>query len=580
MKPALALVGATLLAGVRAPISLVEAVRGGRTSDEWARGAGVTFGAGIDTLAKVLELWSKREIVPSDVFDQLTDELKGRAGRLAGVWHTTFVQAVYESLFRAINEGHSLQEWLPHVQQMLDGFGAAGGERLYSGEKWSAWYADLVYRNANAAAYAGGKYAEMFSQEWMVLAPFWLYSAIDDDRVRETHLALDGKVFRKDDVTARRFLPPWSHNCFPAETRIVGAVDGGTRVAYSGPVVALVTGRGQELTLTVNHPVLTTRGWVAAKDLRQGDDVFADDPNIEGRSASRRLLEGASLVPRPERDAVAAVGVDFDHRPAGARQIFESLGATGERATLRKRPEDFHGDARSFNGDVDAVLPLGPLTPRRKTESPKFARDLRLEATKTVQAYREGARGFLHLLERLLSAAGGFPGAPQLAFDGSAIGLHGLPFNGLRFGLAPKGNPSFTQRDRQRSAPDAGPVRDALEALSVRVRSEQRVVQEGGAALGVSKSASLGGFATRLRRVEVREFRGDVYDFATAHGAMLANGIVISNCRCTAIELDVDDLKAGEYAVTHGSSIDVAPEPGWDADRVAALVPDALRKVA
>lgn len=160
-----------------------------------------------------LALWGKRKILSAADFAALSDELKGQAGRLAGIYHTSFTTAIYDSLGDAIREGKTLGDWLPHAQQLFDGFGAAGGERLYSGQTWSPWYADLVFRNATQASYASGRYAEMFSPEWIEAAPFWMYDATADGRTRPEHRALDGKVFRKDDVAARVFLPPWGHNC-------------------------------------------------------------------------------------------------------------------------------------------------------------------------------------------------------------------------------------------------------------------------------------------------------------------------------------------------------------------------------
>ena len=53
----------------------------------------------------------------------------------------------------------------------------------------------------------------MFSPEWIEAAPYWLYSAIHDDRTRDEHAKLDGKVFRKSDPSARRLLAPLGHGC-------------------------------------------------------------------------------------------------------------------------------------------------------------------------------------------------------------------------------------------------------------------------------------------------------------------------------------------------------------------------------
>jgi SPP1 gp7 family putative phage head morphogenesis protein len=199
----------------RATASLVDFLAAGFDSDDWTA---AILGApqkdvSVPPLKETLSRWRKRKILDSRTFENLADELKGQAGRLAGVWHTRFVEAVYGSLFDAMADGLTLQDWIPRAQSLLDQFGADTGLRIFSGETWSPWYSDLVFRNANAAATAGGRYAEMFSREWIRRAPFWLYDAINDSRTRPAHLALDGMVFRKDDPAARKFLPPIDHNC-------------------------------------------------------------------------------------------------------------------------------------------------------------------------------------------------------------------------------------------------------------------------------------------------------------------------------------------------------------------------------
>lgn len=208
-RAALALVGASLVSGADAAShSLLDAIRAGRSSDEWALEV-----ARVLPFPKALETWKRRAIVPSDVFDELQDELKGQAGRLVGIWHTSFTDSVYRTMYEAIESGATLYDVAPKLQQLLDGFGAAGGERIYSGETWSPWYADLVFRNATQASYAAGRYSEMFSQEWIEAAPYWLYDAVNDSRTRPAHKALDGLVFRKTDPGARVLLVPSDHGC-------------------------------------------------------------------------------------------------------------------------------------------------------------------------------------------------------------------------------------------------------------------------------------------------------------------------------------------------------------------------------
>lgn len=216
-RPALAWIGASAIEGPsKAWAGLRQVLVSGGTSDDWADvllDAKERPSPEVPPLKETLRSWKRRRILDSDVFERLADELKGRAGRLVDVWHTGFVEAVYGSLFDAMATGKTLAEWAEEAQSLLDQFGADAGARIFSGDRWSAWYADLVFRNANAAATAGGRYAEMFSREWIGRSPYWLYDALNDGRTRPEHAALDGLVFLKDDVTARRLLPPSAHNC-------------------------------------------------------------------------------------------------------------------------------------------------------------------------------------------------------------------------------------------------------------------------------------------------------------------------------------------------------------------------------
>ncbi len=141
-----------------------------------------------------------------------SDEMKRQGFWLAGVANEEFLKDVQELLGKAQYEGKGLSDITPDLQKIMDKYG--GKVKLHGSTKRAkSAYKDLMLRNATQSSFAGGRYAEMFSDEWMQLAPFWRYSAVRDARTRPTHAALHGRVFRKDDLAARRYLPPWAHNC-------------------------------------------------------------------------------------------------------------------------------------------------------------------------------------------------------------------------------------------------------------------------------------------------------------------------------------------------------------------------------
>jgi SPP1 gp7 family putative phage head morphogenesis protein len=157
-------------------------------------------------LEEVVDRWAKRDVLPWTAFDALADELKARAFTAKRLWDQQALEQTLESLRQALTEGKTVREWqATSWRDLVARFGTRGVDASH--------YVDTVFRTNTQAAYAGGRYAEMFNADWMEAAPYWMYSAIHDGRTRPEHRALDGRVFLKSDPDARRYLPPISFNC-------------------------------------------------------------------------------------------------------------------------------------------------------------------------------------------------------------------------------------------------------------------------------------------------------------------------------------------------------------------------------
>lgn len=153
-----------------------------------------------------IQKWAARNVLPRHVFDQLSDELKAQTFTAVRLWDQNALQAALASLSRAMAEGISVREWRERDwDRIASAYGRQGARE--------SWYLDTVFRTNTQAAYAGGRYAEMFRADRIRFVPYVLFNAVGDSRTRPEHLALDGKVFRKDDWTARRYFPPLGYNC-------------------------------------------------------------------------------------------------------------------------------------------------------------------------------------------------------------------------------------------------------------------------------------------------------------------------------------------------------------------------------
>lgn len=223
-----------------------------------------------ELLRRVLKVWEKRLPLTPGQLEALGQDAYARAWGLAGIWETRFLEEIQESLTKAIAKGSTYSEWTQNeAQKILDAFGA-GVSTYRGGKRWDPWYSELVMRNAIQASFAGGRYSAMWSPEWQQVAPFWRYYATLDDRTRPEHAALHGRVFRKDDLAARSYLPPIGHGCRcqAQELTLAEVEDAGYQVFDGSRVPYLPTEDGG----TVGRP---PGGWDVDRVMAAGSRVLS-----------------------------------------------------------------------------------------------------------------------------------------------------------------------------------------------------------------------------------------------------------------------------------------------------------------
>lgn len=108
-------------------------------------------------------------------------------------------EAIKESLSQALASGKSLRDWRKDADTVFD---AQGVTRLNS------WQAERIYRNETSMAYGAGQFAKL--QEVSDRYPYWQYATAQDEKVRESHAELHGKIFQSDNS---EFYPPIGYNC-------------------------------------------------------------------------------------------------------------------------------------------------------------------------------------------------------------------------------------------------------------------------------------------------------------------------------------------------------------------------------
>ena len=129
-------------------------------------------------------------------------------------------------------------------------------------------------------------------------------------------------------------------NCLvPGGSILCEGLMSASRRHYTGDVILLVTASGNKITVTPNHPILTTKGFVAAGSLKEGDEI------VEATDEYRAFL----------RKAPNSIDV-----PTGIEEIFHSIIKTsnGTAFSVKGSPVQFHSDGIA-NRKVDIVFPAG-----------------------------------------------------------------------------------------------------------------------------------------------------------------------------------------------------------------------------
>lgn len=296
------------------------------------------------------------------------------------------------------------------------------------------------------------------------------------------------------------------------DCRVLGQAENAVRAWYEGPSVHLTTASGNRLTVSPNHPVLTTAGWLAAERIGEGMHVL--------RAATR---EGVDL---------AVPVVDLHDVPASFEQVFDALAAHGHRTSVPASADDFHGDGRSYKGEVDVV----------------WAESALLNVAESLVDQELGERGLVGpSVERQA-----FPGrGPRLACGHAVAGPVGGPLS--------DDDAAGFQAPQHGLPADADGLGQILARLACEVTPDQVI------------------------DVQRDWYEGHAYDLQTSTGAYVASGLVVHNCTHTiraflpgATQLPKGDLSDPELNAAKVRQREIERTiRGWKEREVAALAPEA-----
>jgi SPP1 gp7 family putative phage head morphogenesis protein len=206
----------------------------------------------------VEELKKRGIVLPDKYYGELQGLHRQLNFSIAGKASLDQLQGALDSLEKVMNEGQTFAKWQKDIRVQDLGLPK---HRL-----------DNIFRTNIQAAYNRGHWENFV--EHKKTRPYLMYDAINDSRVRPTHLAMDGIIRPVGDSFWATNYPPNGFRCVLPWTKITGDFEIGLKSFYSGEAVEIITKSGKRFAVTANHPVLSNNGWVTAKSIKNGDHLL------------------------------------------------------------------------------------------------------------------------------------------------------------------------------------------------------------------------------------------------------------------------------------------------------------------
>ena len=496
---------------------------------------------------EALEWLRDRAKVPYSDFKDSVAAIKARTFAMKGIEEKYVLDGVRSEIERSLEQGTPYKEFSSGYDKMMSKLGVT---------PTNSFHLETIFENAIANSIAVSRYDGMRDPDVIAGRPYWEYVTAGDSQVRDEHAQLEGLVYPADHPFWGTYYPPNGHRCVTGDTDVQGRFELALKSRYTGKMVKVTTANGNVLTVTPNHPIATFGGnFVAAGELRKGMDL------IRYKSGVKSML-----------------GVrDEQNTPATAEQVFSSFDKIGAGVELDTIPEDLHGDAVFGDGKINIVSADGKLLLNVETGSDKSIEDGLLGVSSMtddiLSSYGDSTSA--GIVDSLSSCC--TPSSRALALDSRPVVFHDGPFDLLLVGSGaeldatrfqqvrdcPPGN-CVLRREEENRLPADVKTNSFLDvdAVSSRTNSHldasvfQDSVNVPSSSAGDSKCIAdlRDSFPGKVLKdeivsVELVDFDGHVFDLQSPFGYYIADGLIISNCRCQVITRSESEVKANSSMV-------------------------------
>jgi hypothetical protein len=418
-----------------------------------------------------LEMSLRTAIQKGKSIEQVTSEIMSAGQitlkRAAGIARNEIKNITRElSQKRAVNAGFDVYEWL-------------GAE------------------DSRERGNPNGLYPNAKPSHWIMNGMYCKYS---DDTVYSSN---KGKTWKKRTSKMPKGKPGNEINCFLPNSQI-SLVSKPLKLYkrfYTGSIMEITDKTGISISVTPNHPVLTNRGWVFAKNIKHSDKLIKSLLSYNSRTLSTQIDNNHIMI----TDDIY--------------NFFKVIFASQRVAGINVK---FHGDIS--NQEVEIIDLKRCLTDRGKTSFDKKIKNSLLSFTHFRKSVLFNDSSFVKFFETTLKARNRFVSFPDLV---SSLDIsHSVPLVLFRFALVSDFDFIFNKNASNNISGSLKLFRDLIFAYARNIEIND---------FSNIKVYSLNGLPcveSSIKTITHKILSSNVYNLETEDSLYMCNGIVNHNCRC------------------------------------------------
>lgn len=163
---------------------------------------------------RAIDYFTRKKVLPSDEMSALGESMHAKAFTLKNINNINLLQDFKDSLDEAIKSGKGFNAWRDDILNQTKKRGWINDGDVVNpdtGEILAPHRIGTIFNTNMNSAYQTARYQRQLDNAMAM--PNWEYVAVNDDKTRASHAALNGVIKRYDDPFWQTFYPPIDYRC-------------------------------------------------------------------------------------------------------------------------------------------------------------------------------------------------------------------------------------------------------------------------------------------------------------------------------------------------------------------------------